>query len=305
MRVGRSEQLQASLIADGLAPAMATAIARRLGAIAKRRRQAKMKRINRERSVIKTGRADTVKVLTSLFNDASADIAKQITAARKALGKADAAEKPSEADVDAILAKLDFSAWGDAAAELEKILLIVSQDGIGAAFDQIGFDAPANIVDQVNAAAVAWAKARSAELVGKSYDADGNLVDNPDANMAITESTRDMVRADVAQAIEDGTSTSDLADQLADSYALSDDRAEAIARFEIAQADVEGNLSAYRESGVVSGKEWVLGSEHDEDDECDDAAAMGVVPLDSDFGGQGNPPAHPNCVCDVLPVLAD
>jgi hypothetical protein len=113
-----------------------------------------------------------------------------------------------------------------------------------------------------------------------------------------------MLRAAVADAIEEGTSTADLAAALEESYAFSEDRAETIARTELARADVEGNLTAYRDSGVVEGKEWILGSEHGDADECDEAAAMGVVPIDDDFGGIGDPPAHPNCACDVLPVLA-
>jgi hypothetical protein len=108
---------------------------------------------------------------------------------------------------------------------------------------------------------------------------------------------------DITDAIEEGTSTDDLADQLEENYAFSEARAETIARTEVATADVEGNLQAYRDSGVVEGKEWILGSEHpDIGCECEDAADMGVVPLDDDFGGIGDPPAHPNCECDMLPV---
>jgi hypothetical protein len=72
--------------------------------------------------------------------------------------------------------------------------------------------------------------------------------------MAITETTRTMLRADVAQAITEGWSVDEFADQLSESYAFSSDRAGRIAHFEMAQADVEGNLTAYRDSGVVSGK---------------------------------------------------
>jgi hypothetical protein len=65
-------------------------------------------------------------------------------------------------------------------------------------------------------------------------------------------------------------------------------------------------MIAYKESGVVSGKEWLLGSEHDQDDECDDNVAAGVIALDDSFpSGDDEAPAHPNCVCDVLPVLAE
>jgi hypothetical protein len=42
--------------------------------------------------------------------------------------------------------------------------------------------------------------------VGKKWDGE-ELIDNPDARWAITESTREMLRGDVATAIEQGLST--------------------------------------------------------------------------------------------------
>lgn len=240
------------------------------------------------------------------------DIAEQIIGARdRIVGKLgkdsskDSSDEIDPADVEAILDSIDFSGWEDLRAKLEPLLLKITQDGVTVAFDQIGFDAPADIVDQVNEKAVEWAKERAADMVGMTYDDDGNLVENPDPDMAITDGTRELLRGDVGRAIEEGWSVDEFADELSDNYAFSDDRAQRIAQFEIAQADVQGNLMAYQDSGVVSGKEWVLGSEHDDDDECDDAADMGVVDLEDDFGGIGDPPAHPNCVCDILPVLAD
>jgi hypothetical protein len=180
----------------------------------------------------------------------------------------------------------------------------IAQDGITVAFKQIGYTPSREITEQVNAQAVAWAKERAAELVGKRVLEDGTLGDNPNARWAITDSTREHAPRRRRRRDRGGHEHRDLAAALEESYAFSEARAETIARTELARADVEGNLAAYRDSGVVEGKEWILGSEHGDADECDDAAAMGVVPLDDDFGGIGDPPAHPNCVCDVLPVLA-
>lgn len=223
--------------------------------------------------------------------------------ARPGLAKMSAAEALALATE--IAQRLDLSDWATIVPEIEQILLDVTEDGMAAAFDQIGVTMGVS-TDQVNEDAVAFARERAAELVGMAYNADGDLVENPNAEWAITDSTRDMLRGDITTAIEEGTSTDDLADQLADSYAFSEARAETIARTEVAQADVEGNLQAYQDSGVVEGKEWILGSEHpDIGCECEDAADMGVVPLDNDFGGIGDPPAHPNCECDVLPVLME
>jgi hypothetical protein len=90
-------------------------------------------------------------------------------------------------------------------------------------------------------------------------------------------------------------------------YMFSAERAELIATTERAFADATGNMLAYRESGVVEGKEWVLGSEHeDQDCDCEPNADAGTIPLDENFpSGDDTVPAHPRCVCDVLPVVAD
>lgn len=95
-----------------------------------------------------------------------------------------------------------------------------------------------------------------------------------------------------------------MAESLSDDYAFSAGRAETIARTETAFADVQGNLIAYKESGVVAGKEWV--AEPDCCDICAENERQGVIGLNDSFqDGTDGPPAHPNCLCDVYPVLGD
>jgi len=206
--------------------------------------------------------------------------------------------------VDEILRALDFTDWAHIVPDVEAILVDVLHAGHDAGLAQIGVPQLPEITGQANVEAIAWAHQRAAEMVGMKWD--GNqLLPNPDARWVITDSTRASLRGDVVQALEEGWSNARLAQEIGDSYAFSADRADTIARTETARADVEGNLEAYRASGEVAGKRWLLGSEHDGFDECDTAAAMGVVPLDDDFGGIGDPPAHPRCVCDIVPVLAE
>lgn len=240
-------------------------------------------------------------------------VARALTAAVDAatkLAKTETDDGPDAVDpeeVARILASLGLD-WSSLAADVQSELQAIAADGGTEALAQlvaVGVSEDAVSVDQVNAAAVVYARDRSAELVGMRVAADGTLVENPNAEWAITDSTRSMLNTDVVSAIEEGWSTDELAGVLADSYAFSDDRAETIARTEIATADVQGNLAIYEASGVVEGKEWLLGSEHDDADECDEAAAMGVQPFDSDWGGIGDPPAHPKCVCDIAPVVMD
>jgi len=162
------------------------------------------------------------------------------------------------------------------------------QNGGYAAFVQIDFE-DAAITSQVNELAVAWAADHAAELVTK-----------------IDEATREFLRADVTQAMQEGWSTGKLADQLADNYGFSGKRAGLIARTEVANADQEGNFQAYKASGVVKGKIWLLGSEHKKDDECDENADAGEIPLEEEFpSGHLRPTAHPECDCDMIPVTEE
>lgn len=187
---------------------------------------------------------------------------------------------------------------GDSEALLEEI----TAQGGAAALAQIGFVADESITNQLNEYALDYAEERSAEMVGKRW-VDGELVDNPDAEWVISDTTREMLRGDIAAAIEAGTSNDDLADQLAENYAFSDARAETIARTETAYADVAGNLNAYRESGQVESKQWLISA-----DACDECLELEdeVVGIDEDFpndGGDG-PPLHPNCFSGDAVVTA-
>lgn len=212
---------------------------------------------------------------------------------------------PEDAIVGRILRRLSLQGWAALVPDAETILVRVLDDGGAAAAKQLGIlagDLPA-ITDQVHLEAVHWARTRAAELVGMKWDGD-TLVPNPDARWAITESTRESLRGAVVEALETGESTADLAERLEEHHAFSEARANTIARTEVAKADVAGNVATYRASGEVDGKRWLIGSEGS-CDVCEGAAKLGVVPLDDDFGGVGDPPGHPNCVCDVIPVLAE
>ena len=100
-------------------------------------------------------------------------------------------------------------------------------------------------------------------------------------------------------------------------------RAEMIARTETARAYVEGQQAAWKQSGVVKGKQWLLAPNPCEF--CKAAAreyAGKVLPLQEAFYRAGavlngtdggrmrldysdvtGPPLHPHCRCDLVPVL--
>jgi hypothetical protein len=77
-------------------------------------------------------------------------------------------------------------------AQVEAILAPMAQSGAQDALAQLDVRGGVDF-DVVNEHAVAWAKDRSAELVGMKY-VDGELVENPKAEWSIEESTRETIR---------------------------------------------------------------------------------------------------------------
>lgn len=158
-----------------------------------------------------------------------------------------------------------------------------------AAVAEVGVESSGAMVEHADQAAVDYASARAAELV-----------------TSITSTTREGLRDLVTEAVSDGWSAQRLADEIEGAGAFSEYRAEMIARTELAYAHVGGNMEGWRASDAVERKRWVTGAGC-----CDDCAELdGVeVDLDEDFdyadGPVDAPPAHPNCRCDVEPVIAE
>jgi D-arabinose 5-phosphate isomerase GutQ len=203
---------------------------------------------------------------------------------------------------------VDTIDWTD----LESVMYGIFTNVLGPSFRQqakeafavIGVDASDAMLAVVNEGALDYAKQRGAELVGMKYNKNGDLVKNPDSKYSITEVIRAELRDLIGIALDDGWTSQMMAQEIVDGYAFSRARSETIARTELAFAHVQGNLTSWKASGVVDRKQWVLGSEHDLDDVCDGNAEAGVIGIDEEFpSGHQAPPAHPRCVCDLVPVL--
>lgn len=169
----------------------------------------------------------------------------------------------------------------------------VAEDGVDEGVKQLDLD-PTKAVDemlaQAHLKAIKWSQLRSAELVTQ-----------------IDETTRTALRNLVGFALEEGLSAQDLAEEIEKMGMFSEARAEMIARTELAFADVKGTLIGWNESGVVAEKQWIVA----QDEVCDLCLELHGqrVALDDDFELDGevvrDPPLHPNCRCDVLPVFPD
>lgn len=238
-----------------------------------------------------------------VFAKLGAAVARQV-AARLKMGKAEQHGPPMPPGLmDALdLSLLDLMA-GSAIADH---LAAAGQNAGEGVLAMIGVNDKSDLVNQINERVLDFSRARAAELVGKKW-VDGELVDNPNPVWAISETTRDMVRDTVARGIEEGKGIAALEEDIASSYAFSDERAAMIARTETIRAHNQGALTGYQvasEVGVAVQKEWLVGDGCC--DICQENADEGAIDIDDDFpSGDDAPPAHPNCRCSISPVVAD
>lgn len=192
--------------------------------------------------------------------------------------------------VQSILKELELSGLSVSIVESITPELLAAFNAAGiVGVAQVGIDSTAQIARQIDSAALVYATEHGAELV-----------------KGLSLTTEDALRSEITRAMKDGSSAAELANSIRELGAFSRSRASTIARTELATAHIQGNVQGWRETGMVSGKEWIMGDLHDIEDVCDRNAAMGEVDLDAEFeDGIVFPPAHPNCICDVLPVLSE
>lgn len=80
------------------------------------------------------------------------------------------------------------------------------------------------------------------------------------------------------------------------------ERALMIAQTEMSRAVSVANREMYQDSGVEL-VEWLVA---DPCDECQENADVSPIGIDETFpSGDTEPPAHPNCVCDLAPYMVD
>ena len=255
--------------------------------------------------------------LSELGDDVAAQVEKFL--ARKGVAKADQdhgdgvsnddrlVEMLTSKEIDDLVKSLDLSSLDSVIDAVSDDLGIITGDATRMALGQLGAELPEKLVDRVNEKAVAYAKDRAAELVGKRVLPNGDVIDNPNARWAIDQSTRDMIRDTISKGLEDNLGSDAIIESLQSDYAFSPERADMVSRTEIATANSESAMDTYREAkgeGISVQKEWLLGS--DPCEVCQANADQGPIDLDDDFdSGDDTSPAHPNCECVVVPVVGD
>jgi phage head maturation protease len=264
--------------------------------------KAKLRSIDRERTAVQNCVAGLQTAAAAWFRKLRLSLTAQLQAA---LAESAKASDDTKRKVQKILDDLNFDGYEAfieiARAEMGMLYGDSAKEAAAQLQQRLGVDA----FELVNERGVAYARDRSAEMVGMKW-VDGELVQNPNARWRIDDGTRELLRSDVTSALENGWSNDELANALAESYAFSERRAEVIARTETADADVEGTLAGYRALGVTK-KRWLTAP-----DCCDDCQTLDgeEVGIDEDFTAPdgsriSGPTLHPQCRCDVLPVLDD
>lgn len=210
-----------------------------------------------------------------------------------------AKEDESDTTADAIYHAVEAD-WLTLPAETRVSLEQAGQSGISDAFLQIELS-DAGLLSSVNTIAQEYASKRAAELVGMKYNDSGELIKNPNAKWAISDTTRDRLREIVKNAFAEKTPFSEVIDDIRNADIFSDSRATMIAKSEISRAQVGANFEVWKQSGLVTKTKWLaLGP--DPCPVCESNAGVERA-LGAEFpSGDKYPTAHPACYCILQAV---
>ena len=117
----------------------------------------------------------------------------------------------------------------------------------------------------------------------------------------INQTTLDRIGTILGRALAKGETPASVREELEDLLDDSD-RALTIAQTEMSSAVSVASRELYEESGAEL-VEWIVA---DPCDLCQENADVSPIGIDDTFpSGDTEPPAHPNCVCDIAPYVVD
>jgi len=213
-------------------------------------------------------------------------------------------ESDAEEFARAVLAALQAD-WESLPIEARSAIETAGLSGVGNGLLQIEISS-AGLIASANESARAYALERSAELVGMKYDDEGNLVPNPDAKWAISQTTRDRIREIVAESFTEEIPMAEIRDAIQEALAdetegngiFSVARAQLIARTEVMRAQTGGNWTTWVQSGIVKKVKWLTAEDERTCPVCeenDNIVREIGKPFPSGHIMPGDP--HPLCRC--------
>lgn len=185
--------------------------------------------------------------------------------------------------------------WDELPTDIVIDLLAAANDGASDGFNQLNLKSKNE--DTIDTIASNYASYRAAEIIGKKWS-EGNagvLVDNPDAKFVISDTTKDDLHDIIHKAASDGLTVAALEAIILAAGIFTFERAELIAKTEVALAQASTHLEAWGDTGKIKLVKVVLSNTHVGPDLCDFVAEGGPYTLEE----LPMIPIHPNCGCSV------
>jgi HK97 family phage portal protein len=123
---------------------------------------------------------------------------------------------------------------------------------------------------------------------------------------SMIDTDRDALSALISNGIDEGLSVPEIRNSITAEFEdIAQKQSTRITRTEVMRASNLANLDAYRQSGIVEGKQWLTAGATDECAQYEgqtEGLDGSFYDSNSDFA-DGDPPLHPNCRCVLIPIL--
>lgn len=187
----------------------------------------------------------------------------------------------------------DDAFWRGELSGLVEIVLVWVTRSVLASVRQAVFELSGRVFidwDAVNTDALRFAETYTYELVN-----------------GINATSREFLQREISAWIESGEPLPKLVERIDSSGMFGEMRSQMIAVTEVTRAYTQGNLIAWKESGVVDGKRWETVNDEKVCPVCGPMEGKEVGLYDDFILPDGKevdgPPAHVRCRCRVMPVV--